>query len=311
MNPHDPFQQPQGGAQPFGGQPQPGAPSIQPQVPNEPLFDAAPGFQQHTSQTALPQPTRPEQVMQQQAPQQSTPQYPPQPQTAPQSATHAQPQPASIYTVPPKPSKLWMVIAIILMVIAAGLLGGFVWSMLQYIDQRDNVDSKVTAAVATAVKEQSDKDAADFLEKEKQPNRLFVGPDDYGRLAFNYPKTWSTYIDKDALKGGAYNAYLNPVVVPPVGVVDQQYALRVTIEEKDYDKVIESYAPKVKKGELKSSSIKADDQNGTLLEGEFSKGVRGTAVIFKIRDKTVTLKTDADVFRADFDALVKTITFNK
>lgn len=309
MNPHDPFQQPQGGTQPFGGQPRPGEPSIQPQVPNEPLFDSAPGFQQPVMQSSMPQPIRPEQVVPQPVQvQQPTPQ--PQ-QYAQQVSPQAPQQPASHYMLPPKPSKLWMVIAIILMVIAAGLLGGFVWSMLQYMDQRDNVDSKVTAAVATAVKDQSDKDAADFLEKEKQPNRLFVGPDDYGRLAFNYPKTWSTYIDKDALKGGSYNAYLNPVVVPPVELKEQQFALRVIIEEKDYDKVLESYAPKVKKGELKSSSIKADDQNGTLLQGEFTKDVRGTAVIFKIRDKTVTLKTDADVFRADFDAIVKTITFNK
>jgi hypothetical protein len=62
---------------------------------------------------------------------------------------------------------------------------------------------------------------------------------------------------------------------------------------------------------LKSSAVKADDQNGTRLDGSFSKDIRGSAVIFKIRDKTVTIRTDADTFRADFDALVATITFNK
>lgn len=293
MNPHDPFQQPQGNSVPqtppqqFGPL-DPTKPSIQPQVPNEQLFDTTPG------------------VVQQQQPQAQQVNAPQQ-QSAPQAAA---PNP-SPYVLPPKPSKLWMIIAIIIGVIALGVTGGFVWAMLQYMDHRDNVDSKVTAAVATAVKEQADKDAADFLEKEKQPNRLFVGPDDYGRLAFNYPKTWSTYVDKDALKGGTYAAYLNPVVVPPVGVTGQQYALRVLIEEKDYDKVVDLYKDKVKKGDLKSAAVKADEQNGTRLDGQFTKDVRGSAVIFKLRDKTVTIQTDAEVFKADFDALIETITFNK
>ena len=306
MNPHDPFQQPQSGTQPYAGPPNPGQPSIQPQPPvGEPLYDTVPAGQnglygaQGPAPVASPQPQMP------QAPVQPATPFTPQP-----PATGLQKAP-SIYELPPKPSKLWMIIAIISIVFVLGLAGAFVWSMLQYMDQRDNVDSKVTVAVAEAVKVQGDKDAADFLEKEKQPNRLFVGPDDYGRLTFNYPKTWSTHVSKDALKGGVYEAYLNPVVVPPTGLIDQQFALRVLIEEKDYDRVIESYAQLVKKGDLKSSAVKADEQNGTRLDGAFTKDIKGSAVIFKIRDKTVTLRTDADVFKGDFDALIKTITFNK
>lgn len=201
-----------------------------------------------------------------------------------------------------------MTFVFIFTTLAAG--GVAVWSYMNYVDQRDNVDSKVSVAVAEAVKEQADKDAADFLEKEKQPNRQFVGPDDYGRLSFDYPKTWSAYTAKDAAKGGTYEVYFNPGVVP---VVDQQqqFALHVTIEEKDYDKVVDGYKTPVSNGALKSSSVKADEQNGTRLDGSFSKDIRGSAVIFKIRDKTVTIRTDAETFKGDFDALIKTITFNK
>lgn len=300
MNPHDPFQQPQGGSQPQYGPLNPGQPSIQPQVvAGEPLYDAAPSGGPASASS----------VPMSQSASGSFPQPAPQQNGAPSPAP--QPVPATLYTLPPKPPKTWMIVSIIMIVAAVGLAAGFVWAMLQYIDHRDNVDSKVTSAVAEAVKKQADDDAAAFLEKEKEPNRLFVGPDDYGRLAFNYPKTWSTYVDKDALKGGSYAAYLNPVVVPPVSTVGQQFALRILIEEKDYDKVVESYRQQVQKGELKSSAVKADDQNGTRLEGMFTKNIRGTAVIFKIRDKTVTMQTDADVFRGDFDAIIKTVTFNR
>ena len=306
MNPQDPFSQPQGGTQPYAGPPHPGQPSIQPQVPTDPLYDAAPvgasmsaqpvgyGVGMAPAPSTLPQPSQP--------PVAASP--------APQAAAPVQPMQQSLYTLPPKPSKLWMIIAIITIVTTVGLGAAFVWSMLQYIDQRDNVTSKVTSAVAEAVKEQADKDAAAFLEKEKQPNRLFVGPDDYGRVSFNYPKTWSAYVERDAIDGGNYVAYLNPVLVPRISN-QQQVALRVLIEEKDYDKVLDSYSTLVKKGDLKTSAVKADDQNGTRIDGQFTKDVRGSAVIFKIRDKTVTIRTDAEVFRGDFDALVKTITFNK
>ncbi|MFY9228485.1 MAG: hypothetical protein WAO28_04155 [Candidatus Microsaccharimonas sp.] len=200
-----------------------------------------------------------------------------------------------------------MIVFIATTVIALGIM---IWALVNYFDQKDNVDTKVADAVSIAKKEQADADEAKFLERDKQPNRQFVGPEDYGRVSFDYPKTWSVYVAKDASNGGNYEAYLNPVSVPTV-VPTQQYALRVTIEEKDYDQVVSSYTSLVSKGDLTTSSIKADEQNGTRLDGSFSKNIRGSAVIFKIRDKTVTIRTDADTFKADFDALITTITFNK
>lgn len=206
-------------------------------------------------------------------------------------------------------SVLWIILTFVFLLLAIGASIVGVWAYMNYLDQKDNVDAKVSEAVAVAVKDQADKDAADFLEKEKQPNRQFAGPDDYGGLRFDYPKTWSVYEAKDASSGGDYTAYFNPGVVPPVSN-SQQYALRVTIEDRDYDDVVDSYANKVKNGELVSSSVKLNEQNGTRLDGAFSKDIRGSAVIFKIRDKTVTVRTDADTFKGDFDALILTIGFN-
>lgn len=187
------------------------------------------------------------------------------------------------------------------------------WGLMNYNEQKTNVDGKIAEAVATAKKTQADSDEVKFTARDKEPNREFVGPDDYGRLTFNYPKTWSVYINKEVnTSGGTYEAYLNPVSVPSVSNANtQQYALRVMIESKDYDKVIASYESLVKIGDLKSSAISVDGNNGTRLDGSFSKDIRGSAVIYKIRDKTVTLRTDADTFRPDFDALITTIKFNE
>lgn len=204
----------------------------------------------------------------------------------------------------------WMIATISLIVLFVGASVFGVWAYMNYQDQKTNVDSKVATAEANATKKQSDTDASNFFQKEKEPNRQFIGPDDYGRLTFDYPKTWSVYVAQDASTGGTFSAYLNPVSVPPVSTTTR-VALRVTIENRDYDTALQSYTSLVKQGQLTSSSVNADGVDGTRLDGNFTKDIRGSAVIFKIRDKTVTIRTDADTFKPDFDALVKTIKFNQ
>lgn len=185
-----------------------------------------------------------------------------------------------------------------------------VWSFINYNEQKTNVDGKIASAVSVANKTQADKDEAKFFEREKEPNREFAGPADYGRVTFDYPKTWSVYVNKDTTVGNTFEAYLNPISVPPVSV-SQQFSMRVLIESKDYDKVVAGYSPLVKKGDLTASSVSVDGNTGTRLDGSFSKDIRGSAVIFKIRDKTLTMRTDANTFKADFDKIITTIKINQ
>ncbi|MEO5950239.1 MAG: hypothetical protein ABIQ04_02215 [Candidatus Saccharimonadales bacterium] len=201
-------------------------------------------------------------------------------------------------------------ITIIGLVILAAAFGSLaIWAFLNYNEQKTNVDGKIAVAQADAKKMQADSDEKKFAERDKEPNRTFVGPEDYGRLSFDYPKTWSVYIAKDVTQGGTYEAYLNPVTVPPVSS-KQQYGIRVLIEEKSSDSVISSYQALVKKGDLRSSATSSDGNDGTRLDGSFSPDIRGAAVIYKIRDKTVTIRTDADTFKPDFENIIKTIKFN-
>jgi hypothetical protein len=204
----------------------------------------------------------------------------------------------------------WLIATILLIVLAAGLIALSVWLYFNYNDQKTNVDNKVDLAVSAAVKKQSDSDQVKMTERDKEPNRQFVGPDDYGRVTFDYPKTWSVYVDKDASAGGNFEAYLNPVSVPPINT-SQQFAIRVVIEQQDYDKAIANYDSSVKSGDLKASSFTADGNSGTRLDGSFTKDIRGSAVIFKIRDKTLTIRTDATTFESDFNKLITTIKFNQ
>ena len=204
--------------------------------------------------------------------------------------------------------------AIIGLSLLAVLFGGFsVWAYSKYTEAKSNLDSKITAAQAEAKKVQADEDEKKFAQREKQPMLQFVGPEDYGRLTFDYPKTWSAYQATDVSDGGGktYEAYLNPRVVPPVSE-KQKIAIRVTIEQKIYDKALATYDTQIKKGEIKSSAWSNEKGlTGTRLVGNFTKDIRGTAVVIKMRDRTLTVRTDADVFNDDYEALIKTIKFNE
>lgn len=204
----------------------------------------------------------------------------------------------------------WVITAIGFIVIAVVTGIAATWALMNYLDQKNNFDTTVETAVATAKKEQADADELKFAAREKDPNRQFAGPDDYGRLTFDYPKTWSVYINEDGSgNGDAFQAYLNPVTVPPVNE-NTQYAIRVIIEQVDFDEVVSDYDKMVGEGLLKTSSVTINGQPGTRLDGNFSEDIRGSAVVFKIRDKTVTIRTDANTFKSDFDKLIKTIKYN-
>jgi hypothetical protein len=200
------------------------------------------------------------------------------------------------------------VIGLAVLVLGLGSFG--IWSFVSYQDAQSNLDSKIDVAVANAKKEQADEDDKKYSEREKEPNKTFKGPDDYCGLTFNYPKTWSAYVAKDIQNGGNFEAYFNRSEVPPVGQ-DQQFALRVLIERKDFDEITNSYQALVSKGTLKSSSTTSQGKEGQRLDGNFSKNIRGSAVIYKCRAYTITVRTDADTFKDDFEKIIQTIDYKE
>lgn len=204
-----------------------------------------------------------------------------------------------------------LIISIVLTVLVLGLGSFGIWSFVNYNDQKNNVDQKIVAAVADAKRQQTVDDEAKFAEREKQPTRQFAGPDDWGGIRFNYPKTWSAYIDKDGSNNSNYEAYFSAGPVPPVSG-KTPYALRVTMEKKSYESVITSYQDLVKKGDLKSSPVTLQGETGTRLDGKFTKDLSGSMVLFKVRDKTLEVYTQSPSFAADYnDIILPSLTFNK
>lgn len=201
---------------------------------------------------------------------------------------------------------------IILFLVSATFIGLFIWINSQYIDVSTDVEGQIAEAEAKARHEQEEKDLAQYAEDEKYPLRSFAGPVNYGQLSFEYPKTWSVYVAADAVKGGDYEAYLNPLIVEPISNSTVN-ALRVRIINKAFDEVVAEYQRYMEEKDSNLSveavtvaGTTAQRYTGTIPKSELS----GVIVIFAIRDKTVIMQTDAMAFVADFDALLSTVQFN-
>lgn len=187
-----------------------------------------------------------------------------------------------------------------------------IWALVKYNEVQNNVDQKIIAAQEVAKSDQKTKDQSIFDEKEKNPLAEFVGPTDLGRVDFKYPKTWSVYVSSDGSKGSVYQAYLNPGSVPPTTAGTNKVALEVSILNQPYDQVLQQYTGLVKQGTLRSSAIVANGFNGQRFDGNFTKDLEGSAAVFKIRDKTLVLKTDSTTFTPDFnDKIIKNLSFEQ
>lgn len=203
----------------------------------------------------------------------------------------------------------WMVGAIgaiVAFLIAGGLA---IWAYMAYTQEKTAVDSRIDAAKAQTREEQSRIDRERFNEEAKNPRIEFVGPNEYGRVSFMYPKTWSVYVDKDGSDRGDYKAYIHPVTVPPISNESSRFALRLEILNQDFDKVLAQYNSALKKGDLTSSSVEFNGNSATRLDGAFTKDLRGSVVLMKVRDKTIRFSTDADTFKPDFKAVLDTVKF--
>lgn len=203
-----------------------------------------------------------------------------------------------------------VVLSILFGLLFVGASGFGVWAFMNYQDQKDNVDAKIASAVKVAKDEQSKEDETVFAEKEKQPTRQLIGPVDLGALSLDYPKTWSVYLENNG-SGSQFSAILHPGAVTST----QQrapYALRVNVVNSTYENMVATYQSQVNGGSLKALPIKLNDTDGLRIDGKFSDTITGSMVLFKIRDKTLTLLTESPTFVPDFDKIIlPSLKFNK
>jgi hypothetical protein len=200
-----------------------------------------------------------------------------------------------------------LIIPVILLVI--GFVAASVLAAKYYGDfttQKNNNQPLIDAAVEEAKEKQKTELTEDFIEREKEPNKSYTSPAELGSVRLQFPKTWSSYVITG--KSTDLDYFGHPNYVPADGV---NYALRMSIVKKAFSNEVKGYDAKVKKGELKATSVRVSGVTGTRLDGLFEKDKEGSIVVFPLRDKTLRVWTESKDYRSDFDNIVlKNLSFS-
>ena len=203
-------------------------------------------------------------------------------------------------------------------ILALALLGTAVfagWAFMGRQDFKNNSDKKAEAAVENAKKVQEADLKLKFDEDEKKPNKTYKGSTTYGTVTFDYPKTWSGYVDETSTSQ-PINGYFHPHIVP--GLQSKTaYALRVELVNTDYSSIIKQHDSQIKDGTVKANAYVppqlvgvANVQPGTKLDGALAQDTTGSMVIIKVRDKTLQIYTQSNDFLKDFnDTILASLTF--
>ena len=194
-----------------------------------------------------------------------------------------------------------LILSVVLLLGALGFAG---WAFSGRQDYKNNTDQKITAAVAVAVqKADSAKDVA-FAQAEKFPLRTYNGPEAYGSLSVQYPKTWSGYVDDTGNGGGLVDGYFYPGTVPSVTSPNSVFALRIQVLNLSYSQSLASLSAQQQGGKLNVSAYalpKVPKAVGVKAVGTFQNNTVGEMIVLPLRNQTLQISTQGTNFTDDFE----------
>ena len=195
-----------------------------------------------------------------------------------------------------------LVLAVLLLIGALGFGG---WAFNSRQDYKNHVDSKITAAVTVAKQQEDTAQALKFAEKAKQPLRAYNGPQAYGSLVVNYPKTWSAYVDDtDTSNNASVDGYFAPSVVPSATNLNSVFALRVQVLNQTYAQVLQTFAGQQLLGKLTISAYSLPllpKTVGVKVVGQLSNQTDVTMIVLPLRSESLEIWTEGNQYLADFN----------
>ncbi len=206
-------------------------------------------------------------------------------------------------------------VILVILLIASLVFGG--WAFSKMHSYKNDADKIAATKVDAAKKAQASQLQAQFAEQSKSPGKTFQGSPTYGSLSFDYPKTWSAYVDTSSASE-PINGYFHPDTVPGLQT-KTAYALRVELLNTDYTQLLQQFNSQITQGSITSKAyVPPKMQNvanvtaGSYLSGQINSQDQtqsGTMVIIKVRDKTLQIYTESNQYLADFSNILNSLTF--
>jgi hypothetical protein len=192
----------------------------------------------------------------------------------------------------------------ITVVLLVGAISFAAWAFSGRQDYKNNTDQKIADAVTIAKqKEDSAKDVL-FAETEKNPLRTYEGPEAYGSIRLQYPKTWSGYVDSTGAGTALVDGYFYPGVVPSVSSQSSVFALHVQVINLPYSQALTNLSSAQQNGKVTVEAYalpKVPKAIGVKAIGTFQNGKAGEEVLLPLRNQTVQISTDGSLFTSDFE----------
>jgi hypothetical protein len=179
----------------------------------------------------------------------------------------------------------------------------------KYTSERDNTQSNVTKAVEEQSVEIESQLRVEYEEKSQSPYEIYQAPSAYSSIRVTYPRTYSAYVIEKTSGTLPINGYFHPKTVPDVAS-KTNFALRMKLETKSYSSVINSYQRSVDNGDLKATAVLINGVRGVRFDGAITRDKSGALVVLPLRDKTLSLWMESNVYLKDFeDVIIKNLTF--
>lgn len=193
----------------------------------------------------------------------------------------------------------------VVMLVAATAFGG--WAFMSRQDYKSNTDAKIKDAVIIAKQEESTAKDKQFVEKEKNPLRTYKGPDSYGGVTIQYPKTWSAYVQDTGSGSNPVNGYFNPSYVPSTDGQGSTLALRLQVTNQAYAQTLNRFTSLQKSGKVRVTPYvlpKVPSAVGVQVTGEIESNKQGTMVILPLRAGTVIIWSEGSQYQSDFQNII-------
>ncbi len=187
-----------------------------------------------------------------------------------------------------------------------GSLAFGLWAYSGRQDYKNNTDAKIAAAVEVAQQETATKKDNEFIEREKEPLKVYQGPSSYGTISMQYPKTWAAYVIESDQGSTGVDGYFHPNFVPGTNS-GANYATRLQVVNRSYGDELKAHDGEVKTGKTKAEPYQPPNVSnivGTKLIGALGDNKNGEMVLLPLRDKTIRLWTESDQYVGDFNTYI-------
>ncbi|MGB4759212.1 MAG: hypothetical protein WBP26_04075 [Candidatus Saccharimonadales bacterium] len=200
------------------------------------------------------------------------------------------------------------VVTLLLIIVSIFFVGAAsfaVWAFMGRQDYKNNVDQKISEASAVVKKQTQIEDQKLFAEEAKNPFKTYTGPDQYGTLTVEYPKTWSQYV---ATTGTATNSgldmYFSPDYVP--GTTDQNavFSLRIKVLNQQYATVTRQFTNNKNVTITPYELPKVKGEIGMRVQGQITPKKQGVMILLPVRDKTIQIWTESESFQKDLESII-------